>query len=477
MTREVNSPSNKQNTRRLENCLTKLPTISSASTSAITITIVALLTLIACGGGGRIVIGIGGTGRTPRSKILCGLIGRIINESTARVTFHNTQFVSALPAARHCTSTSSFDDASPQATIIVAPLSTSNGNQMETCSDITTGSINADLMSSKTAHPNDASLWMYHVETTTSTMDEAKSIVGDLKLLDDDTDKEANDYAILKPTTFVISATSQSHGRGTTQRIWKSSQRGNALFTIGIQLSSWMDGLKEKNNGEMVPLTLLPLKVGSLVAFHIQKALDACDIETQPAQQKIMPMVTVKWPNDVLLRTSPTQGIDSHNKIAGILIESSQDWFLIGIGINVGYAPTIPLEGVDYGRRATSVSEYCRVTMPANEDDTIDKTINDDANNEEHWIKISKQLAADITYDLHSWLHHPISSQHAYRTHSGESILNQWKSYIDWDMQLVLRDTPLREHVTLKSVLDDGRVVVQEVETGVTRTLVSDYFL
>ena len=94
--------------------------------------------------------------------------------------------------------------------------------------------------------------------------------------------------------------------------------------------------------------------------------------------------------------------------------------------------------------------------MPANEDDTIDKTINDDANNEEHWIKISKQLAADITYDLHSWLHHPISSQHAYRTHSGESILNQWKSYIDWDMQLVLRDTPLREHVTLKSVLDDG---------------------
>ena len=44
-------------------------------------------------------------------------------------------------------------------------------------------------------------------------------------------------------------------------------------------------------------------------------------------------------------------------------------------------------------------------------------------------------------------------------------------------MQLVLRDTPLRERVTLKSVLDDGRVVVQEVETGATRTLVSDYFL
>ena len=44
-------------------------------------------------------------------------------------------------------------------------------------------------------------------------------------------------------------------------------------------------------------------------------------------------------------------------------------------------------------------------------------------------------------------------------------------------MELTLRDTPKRERVRLKEILEDGRVVVQEIETGVSTTLVSDYFL
>lgn len=456
-------PSKKQNIRRYE----INPKLSATSSTSIT-AIIALFTSIVCGGGGngRIAIGIGGAGWTPRAAFLGGLIGSVLSVRTKKGKFHPL-FVSALPVARHCTSASSFDD------------STSSSHQMESCNDNTSRRINVDLSSSKSAHPNDTNLWMYHVESTTSTMDEAKSIVGDMKLVDEKSDAQTADCDMTKPTTFVISATSQSHGRGTTQRNWKSSQKGNALFTIGIPLSSWIDGLKDKNNGEMVPLTLLPLKVGSLVAFHIQRVLNECalkfDGDTQ--QTLMMPRVTVKWPNDVLLRTSPTQGVDSHKKIAGILIESSQDWFLIGIGINVGYAPSIPLEGADYGRQATAVSDYCRAAIAAETDNTNDGTIEGENSSENYWIQVSKKLAKDITYDLHSWLHHPLSSQHSYSTHSGESILNQWKSYIDWDMQLVLRDTPLREHVTLKSILEDGRVVVQEVKTGVTRTLVSDYFL
>ncbi|KAL7446100.1 hypothetical protein ACHAXH_008712 [Discostella pseudostelligera] len=460
-----NRHSKKQNIRRYEINRKLSATPSTSIISAI----IALLTSIVCGGGGeRIAIGIAGLGRTSRAAFFGGLLGSIISERTKRRKFH-PPFVSALPEAGHCTSTSSFDD------------STSSSHQMESCNDNTNRRrINVDLRSSKTAHPNDTSLWMYHVESTTSTMDVAKSIVRDMKhLVDEETDTPTTDYDVTKPTAFMISATSQSHGRGTTQRNWKSSQKGNALFTIGIPLSSWTDGLKDKNNGQMVPLTLLPLKVGSLVVFHVQRVLNECALkfvdETQ--QTLMMPRVTVKWPNDVLLRTSPTQGIDSHKKIAGILIESSQDWFLIGIGINVGYSPTIPLEGADYGRQATSVSDYCRAVIAIEKDNTYDGTIDDEKTYEHYWIQVSKKLARDIAFDLHSWLHDPLSSQHYYNTHSGETILNQWKSYIDWDMELVLRDTPLRERVSLKSILEDGRVVVQEVETGVTRTLVSDYFL
>lgn len=221
-------------------------------------------------------------------------------------------------------------------------------------------------------------------------------------------------------------------------------------------------------------MTLLPLKVGSLVAFHIQRALEECAATSGETQQ--IPRVTVKWPNDVLIHTTQigqSSYSSSHEKIAGMLIESAQDWFLIGIGINVGYAPIIPLEGADYGRRATCLSHYCNAPDSGGEVGSQDRTSEEE---EEYWINISKKLATDIAHDLHSWLH-PMPSSRPLNEHSGESILNQWKSYIDWDMELILRDTPKRERVTLKSVLDDGRVVVQEVETGLTRTLVSDYFL
>ena len=336
---------------------------------------------------------------------------------------------------------------------------------------MTSESCNADDKSNrrslKVAHPDDPSLWLYHVEETTSTMDEAKRIVEN-KFQDD-----TNDGTV--PTSFLVSATAQTNGRGTTLRNWESSQRGNALFTVGIPQSSWMKDLKSQNDGRMVPLTLLPLKVGSVVALHIQRALEECTAKYGETQQ--IPRTTVKWPNDILIRrtqnsqsSSSTQ--ESHEKIAGTLIESAQGWFLIGIGINVGYAPSIPREGADYGRGATCLSKYCHAATSDGGDGTEDRA----TQQEEYWINISKKLATDVAHDLHSWLH-PLPSSSPVDAHSGEAILNQWKSYLDWDMELIMRDTPKRERVTLKSVLEDGRVVVQDIETGLTRTLVADYFL
>ena len=169
-----------------------------------------------------------------------------------------------------------------------------------------------ELSSSSTpswsSHPDDPGLWLYHVETTTSTMDEARRIVEGKFALDRDEDgDDDDDDGTGAPAAFLVSATSQSNGRGTTNRNWEGSRGGNALFTIGVPQSSWTDGLRSRNDGTAVPLTLLPLKIGSLVAFHTRRALRECvpKFDRDDDGAAAMPAVTVKWPNDVLLRTSP----------------------------------------------------------------------------------------------------------------------------------------------------------------------------
>ena len=426
--------------------------------------IIASFIAVVCGGG-RIIIG-KVHNRFARS-VSGSLLTSQLRQSSSKAVYHSAFVSAASPLL-------SFSRRSESTTTNEIPMESSGTDtseqhmtSSESCED-KEGIQQQQSTSSplQLTHPGDPRLWLYHVETTTSTMDEAKNIVESYsKLKDGSTDTT--------PTSFMISATSQSNGRGTTKRNWKSAQRGNALFTIGIPQSSWMNDLKSKNDGRMVPLTLLPLKIGSLVALHTQKLINKCSLKSN-GEDKVRPRVTVKWPNDILLHTK--QG--SHEKIAGILIESSHDWFLVGIGINVGYAPDIPREGADYGRRATSLSQYCstQIIHSDEEEGETSKT------EEEYWIEISKKLAIDISYDLHTWLHpesrsYSSSMSSHNNVHSAESILNQWKSYIDWDMELTLRDTPKRERVILKEILEDGRVVVQEVDTGLTRTLVSDYFL
>ena len=320
-------------------------TISSSS-----FIIIASFIAVVCGGG-RIIIG-KVHDRFARNLISGSLLTSQLRQSSSKAVYHSA-FVSAAPPLP------SFSRRSESTTTNEIPIMESSGTDTseqhmtssESCEDKEGIQQQQQSTSSplQLAHSDDPRLWLYHVETTTSTMDEAKNIVESYSKSNIDT---------TTPTTFMISATSQSNGRGTTKRNWKSSQRGNALFTIGIPQSSWMNDLKSKNDGRMVPLTLLPLKIGSLVALHTQKLINNCSLKPNGDAQ-IRPRVTVKWPNDILLH--PKQG--SHEKIAGILIESSHDWFLVGIGINVGYAPDIPREGADYGRRASSLSQYCSTQM------------------------------------------------------------------------------------------------------------------
>lgn len=98
------------------------------------------------------------------------------------------------------------------------------------------------------------------------------------------------------------------------------------------------------------PITLLPLKAGSVVALHIHQLLllqNCIDDVT----------VTVKWPNDVLI---------NEEKVAGVLIEMEDDWLLVGIGINVSFAPYIEPTGPQNGRSATCLQRFCKLDKNAN---------------------------------------------------------------------------------------------------------------
>jgi BirA family biotin operon repressor/biotin-[acetyl-CoA-carboxylase] ligase len=269
-------------------------------------------------------------------------------------------------------------------------------------------------------------LIFHHFESTTSTQDEAKIIV------------EAFD----KTSTFktvCVTATEQTNGRGTSGRQWMGA-RGNTFVTIAIPQSTWMMDLKG------IPLTLLPLKIGSLVAHRIQALLTDCHTSTPSAN------VSVKWPNDVLV---------NENKMSGVLIESSSNgWFLIGIGVNVAYAPSVPTVGANHGRPSTCLQDHCSASST-----TVD------------FETAAKQLGMDLAYDLHKWIQQQQHQQQSDRSHAAKILLDDWKQWVDWDMELTMRDTPQREPVRLVDLLPDGRVEVVGKEDGVKRTLVSDYFL
>jgi biotin-(acetyl-CoA carboxylase) ligase len=300
-------------------------------------------------------------------------------------------------------------------------------------------------------HPDDLRLLMYHFETTTSTQDEAKLIAEALPSdPQEDNIHNENSNAV---TTFCVTTVEQTSGRGTSGRQWLGAP-GNVFVTIGVPQSTWTSQLPH------VPLTLLPLKVGELTARTVQRLLHECRIETETninsndyhaytTNRECEPFVTVKWPNDVLC---------DQKKVSGTLIESSAGWFLIGIGINLAYAPEVPTSGANHGRPSVSVRDYC----PVSEAQTDDRLVKQKA----------RQVGIQLAYDLHTWLNDNITAA----SEKADKIIIGWKEWLDWDMDLVLRDTLDRERVRILDVLPDGRIQVQNVDDGTIRVLVSDYF-
>lgn len=125
-----------------------------------------------------------------------------------------------------------------------------------------------------------------------------------------------------EPAGLAILARHQTRARGSRGRSWTEPPTGNLALSILL----WP-------TGDLGRPALWPLLAG--LALH-----DA--LGGRPGDAAL----TLKWPNDVLLRDA---------KLAGILVErgtgGGRDWLVIGFGANLAQAPLLP------DRRTASLAE------------------------------------------------------------------------------------------------------------------------
>lgn len=143
---------------------------------------------------------------------------------------------------------------------------------------------------------------LHHLDTATSTMDEARA------LLDSDPD-----------LAQVVWADTQTGGRGRRGRNWVSPA-GNLYMTIAIRNEA-------------------PIAHAAECSFVAALALHAALTDLRPA---LSDKLGLKWPNDVLIGGA---------KVAGLLLEleAGGRWLLIGCGVNIASSP----DGMPY--RTTSL--------------------------------------------------------------------------------------------------------------------------
>ncbi|KAG5471998.1 hypothetical protein CUR178_02663 [Leishmania enriettii] len=157
------------------------------------------------------------------------------------------------------------------------------------------------------------------LEEATSTMDVARTL-----------------RATAGGTPFAVVAAVQTAGRGTGGRTW-TSPKGNLYMTIGVPQQGQPPCIKE----ELVPVLSLicglACRRAVLEVLHLDESSAKASLAAEAAEA-----VSTKWPNDIIYK---------HKKVGGTLIESEEDCFIIGIGMNIAVAP----QTTDAGREATMI--------------------------------------------------------------------------------------------------------------------------
>jgi BirA family biotin operon repressor/biotin-[acetyl-CoA-carboxylase] ligase len=242
---------------------------------------------------------------------------------------------------------------------------------------------------------------------------------------------------------LAVLADQQNQGRGTQGRKWESvpGRAGNMYLTVCVP----MDQIP-------VTLTLLPLQIGVLVARDVSRLLEACQVSKDPSSKKVRS--TVKWPNDVLI-------IDK--KVSGTLIESEvidgTSWLLVGIGVNVAFAPSLTESPGKQVRGATCLQDYC----PEN--------------------PLPQDTAAILGLDLANALVEWVVDREMDKTTKELKVIEDWKSFASFGGIYELRGDitaedagkHVGENVVTVGIQNDGQLVVRG-ENGVERSLIADYF-
>ena len=104
---------------------------------------------------------------------------------------------------------------------------------------------------------------------------------------------------------FIVSADSQTQGKGRDSRVWDSEEKKNLLFSLLIKDSLYFDQYKA---------------ISLISAYSIVESLKEYRIND----------LAIKWPNDVYVQDE---------KICGILLEAiskeKMECLIIGVGLNV----------------------------------------------------------------------------------------------------------------------------------------------
>ncbi len=112
------------------------------------------------------------------------------------------------------------------------------------------------------------------------------------------------------PEGYWLRAETQTSGKGRSGRAWISPP-GNLYASTAVNLES----------GDP-PAQTLALAIALAVHDQVSDSLMTADRDN----------VLIKWPNDVLVRGA---------KVAGILLERCGNAIVVGIGINIAFAPQI----------------------------------------------------------------------------------------------------------------------------------------
>ncbi|MER2519307.1 MAG: biotin--[acetyl-CoA-carboxylase] ligase [Bdellovibrionales bacterium] len=132
-----------------------------------------------------------------------------------------------------------------------------------------------------------------------------------------------------EPEGLVIWALRQTAGRGRRERKWETGQ-GNLACS----------------------LLLRPAQAAkSYGAYSFVAALSVRDVVSEKLKglATTPPPVTLKWPNDVLVRGK---------KVSGIMLEAGSDWLVVGVGVNVLNHPENPAYPATSLREEATVQEF-----------------------------------------------------------------------------------------------------------------------